>query len=289
MHNINRLRIMTFNIRGGNNFEDGINTWSYRAALNVKIILRTATDIIGFQECQAENLEFYRSSLIDYSFYLGHIIDRCNYNPIFWKTSHFDFVDGGQFWLSPVPGAVTPSIAWNSSSPRSTTWVRLRTKNQKLTLLFVNTHWDHISEEARWESACLISKKVFELTQDGQLLAVVVGDFNCSRWRPQNDLGSKEQSTNEPYCYLIKQGFIDCFLAAGNIDSLSSNTFHGFMGEDYMPWRHHMLWRADWILLQPSHEPVRVQSCSIVRDGEPPLYPSDYYPVVADLVLSTYS
>src|SRR5437879_2267361 len=100
MHEINHLRIMTFNIRGFNNAEDGINTWSNRTALNIKVLVKTAPDIIGLQECLTENLDVYRSSLTDYSFYLGHESDGCDYNPIFWKSSRFDFVDGGQFWLS---------------------------------------------------------------------------------------------------------------------------------------------------------------------------------------------
>ncbi len=183
MTQLTRIRTMTFNIRGGDKTEDGINTWSNRAALNVKTILNNAPDILGFQECQSENLDIYQSSFSNYVFYLGHKIDENTYNPIVWKPSRFDFVEAGQFWLSPTPNAVSPLRAWNASTPRTATWVKLSVKNKNLILLFVNMHWDHISEEARSKSARLVSKKVFELWQDGQLPAIIFGDFNCSRWR----------------------------------------------------------------------------------------------------------
>jgi endonuclease/exonuclease/phosphatase family metal-dependent hydrolase len=279
------VRTMTFNIAGGNKIGDGINRWSNRATLNTKTIVEIAPDIIGFQECHAENLVVYQSSLKEYTFYLGHKIDARNYNPVFWKTSHFDFIEGGQFWLSSTPDVATSHVARHAAFPRAATWVKLHLKDERLTLLLMNTHWDNIGEEARRQSAHLISKKVRQLRKEGQLPAIVFGDFNCSRWRPQDDSRSGTPSTDEPYRFLVSQGFIDCFTAAGNRDSSSSNTFHGFMGENYEPWRHHMLWRADWILLFDLEGRIRVESCFIVREGEPPLFPSDHYPVVADFVV----
>ncbi len=282
---ITRLRMMTFNIRGGDKFEDEANTWSNRAALNTRIITKCNPAIIGFQECQPENLTVYQSFFHEYAFYLGHSTGVSNYNPFFWKSSHFDLVETGEFWLSPMPDANIPSKSWNASCKRSATWVKLQIRGGNFTLLLVNNHWDHISEEARRESACLLRKKIFELSQDGQLPTVVCGDFNCSLWRPQDDPRSGTPPTNEPYHYLGKQGFIDCFIAAGNKDSLASNTFHGFMGEGYEAWRHHLLWRADWILLFDPFSFMEVQNCSIIRDNESPLFSSDHYPVIADFIV----
>ncbi|MBZ0287813.1 MAG: hypothetical protein K8I30_09380 [Anaerolineae bacterium] len=56
-------------------------------------------------------------------------------------------------------------------------------------------------------------------------------------------------------------------------------TFHGFKGAqfeaDYL--------RIDWILTLGA---LQARSCVIARDEQPPLYPSDHYPIVAELAFA---
>ena len=87
------------------------------------------------------------------------------------------------------------------------------------------------------------------------------------------------------YHLLRAYGFADTFLDAGGEDSAATFTFHGFDGERYWAANHHMAGRIDWILTLDGASSVQTKACVIVRDAEPPFYPSDHYPVVADLDL----
>jgi exonuclease III len=40
--------------------------------------------------------------------------------------------------------------------------------------------------------------------------------------------------------------------------------------------------RIDWILFADSADTLRALSCEIIHDAQPPVYPSDHYPVVAE-------
>jgi len=46
-----------------------------------------------------------------------------------------------------------------------------------------------------------------------------------------------------------------------------------------------MAGRIDWILTLDGSSSIRTQNYLVARDQEPPVYPSDHYPVVADLML----
>ncbi|MCK7540963.1 MAG: hypothetical protein MZV63_63770 [Marinilabiliales bacterium] len=54
----------------------------------------------------------------------------------------------GTFWLSATPD-VPGSVGWGAALTRIATWVRLYDKTVKDTLLYMNTHFDHISDSAR--------------------------------------------------------------------------------------------------------------------------------------------
>jgi endonuclease/exonuclease/phosphatase family metal-dependent hydrolase len=79
--------------------------------------------------------------------------------------------------------------------------------------------------------------------------------------------------------------FRDTHQAADGVSSDSSepsNTVHGFWGEQFS--RDDL--RLDWILTLNGSRTIQTRSYAIVRDAEPPLYPSDHYPVIADLTIS---
>ena len=50
--------------------------------------------------------------------------------------------------------------------------------------------------------------------------------------------------------------------------------------------RGEVFWRVDLILTHAGATAFQTTSCTIVRDAQPPLYPSDHYPVVAELRLA---
>lgn len=104
---------------------------------------------------------------------------------------------------------------------------------------------------------------------------MVTGDFNCNPWSPT-------------YRIFLAAGFVDTFRAAGHGDDAGTSTFHGFRSADYfaLEWGDQVFCRVDWILMRDgTAKRVQTTSCTIVRDAEPPLYPSDHWPVVAEVLL----
>lgn len=263
------ITVMTFNIRGSQH-RDGANEWTRRARLNVDCIRRCAPHLVGFQEFQKGNLKTYDAELSGYERVLGPGYENRRpwaYNAIYWDPDKLELLDEGGFWLSETPAK--RSRSWGSSHVRSATWAHFRTLSGE-EFVHLNTHLDHKSVEARVEGSRLIISRLDELT-DGELPALVTGDFNCNPGFKTYDLYKAAR-------------YSDAHLRAGNA---RENTFHRFLGRDFTPKRPDSEARLDWILLRGgSRAAWEVESCTVVRDEEPLVYPSDHYPVLADLVLS---
>jgi endonuclease/exonuclease/phosphatase family metal-dependent hydrolase len=271
------IRIMTFNINGSMSDEADTNAWQKRAALNVKTIKRHAPDLIGFQEVEPGNLEDYRQTLAEYDHVVGNKYDLdpyAGYTSIFWKSSKIELLEAGEFWLSRTPDEA--SSDWGVPYPLGATWVKLRDVATGLPLLHMNTHLEDgdDGELSRVEGSKLIIERITQL-QAGHIPAFVTGDFNCN-------------SESVTYSIFKNTGFTDTYLAGGNTDGKDS-TFHGYEGEHYSAFKYsggrNTYWRVDWILTRDGKQHIETRSCAIVRDAEPPLYPSDHYPVLAEVAL----
>jgi len=272
------VRVMSFNIRGASHMRDGINVWEKRSAMNVETIKRYAPDLIGFQEFQNENGEVYERELPGYTRLTGPVYGTGKveeFAAIFFDPERFEALDSGGFWLSDTPEEY--SASWGNEVIRSANWAVLRCSENDVVFLHVNTHLDHVSEPARVEGNSLILKQTEKTRKNrGDLPTVVTGDFNCTP-------GSR------PYRVIMEGGFVDTFLAAGNEDGDDAYTFHAFKGTHFTPDdTDKPTGRIDWILVRDEAERVKIRSHQILRDGdeEAGTYPSDHYPVLAELVLA---
>jgi len=265
---------MSFNVRGSSRDKGKANAWENRADVNVETIERLAPDLIGFQESQKGNLETYRKRLAQYTQLPGpRYGNRAPYdfNAILFDPSRLALLDSGGFWLSETPERY--SASWRTRVVRSANWAHFRFSETGLSFLHLNTHLDHVSRLARIEGSGLILRRLAELGGDGAPAVVVTGDFNS---RP-----------GTPVCRIFAgAGFVDTHLAAGNEDTRDANTFHAFEGVRYREARPALSpRRIDWILLRDPRRHIRVRSSLIFRDHEeePVVYPSDHYPVLAEL------
>jgi endonuclease/exonuclease/phosphatase family metal-dependent hydrolase len=221
------------------------------------------------------NIEFYRQHLIDYDYELGQKYgeeEDCGYSSIFWKKARFDLIETGQFWFSRTPDV--SSSDWGVPYPMGATWIRLQDKLTGIQLLHMNTHFEDGSwgEQSRQESSRLIVERIAHLAPD--MPVILTGDFNCNPW-------------SSAYNHFQANGFTDTYRAAGNADSVDSNTYHGYAGHQYfaLEWGEELFWRVDWILTRDGTQRLQTSSCTIVRDAAPPIYPSDHYPVVSEVVV----
>jgi endonuclease/exonuclease/phosphatase family metal-dependent hydrolase len=260
-----RFSIMTFNVRGSFR-DDGLNNWDKRRDLNIATIKKYAPDIIGFQEAQRGNIADYAEHLTEYAVELGLISIRQNEHneqvPIYWKTERFEKVQIGGFYLSETPDEC--SIGWESTLVRAATWVKLCEMATGTEFIVLNTHFPHEqeAESTRTKCAVLIIKQLAKIAPD--VPHIVMADFNT-------------QPTSEAYQAFIKNGYVDIYTAADETPQV--NTFHGFAGDDY-EWKSG---RIDWILTKDATQTFQAVSCTVIKDAEPPLYPSDHYPVLAEV------
>jgi endonuclease/exonuclease/phosphatase family metal-dependent hydrolase len=262
---------MTFNVRGAYRDRGRRNAWPNRVEANVDEVLSLGPDLFGVQEFQWGNFEVYKERLPGYAYVLGPPYGNrrpYDWNAIFFDPGRLEPVDTDGFWLSETP--YRRSRSWSTRVVRSANLITFRRPDGSR-LVHLNTHLDHVSPQAKLEGARLVIQR---LTALPELPTVVTGDFNC---RP----GS------EPYDLFGEAGFVDTYLAAGNEDTQTSNSFHAFRGGNYRDRKEHPApRRLDWILLRDPEGRARVESCRIVTGGGAGgVYPSDHYPVVAELEL----
>lgn len=262
-----QFRLLSFNIRGSYVAKDGENIWEKRAEFNIDTIRTAAPHLIAFQELQTGNLAAYERALPEYEFMLGPKYNNrppyC-YLSIYWRPETFMKLESGEFWLSETPSRHSGS--WDTDCFRAAHWARFRCLPDGHEFVFVNTHLDHVSELARAQGARVILEQL-RLVAPKQAPVLIAGDFNCN-------------PGSAAYQQFVEKGFADSFRAAGYLDSPSVFTFHAFTGtcngKDV---------RIDWILTRDSMQKFRTRDFKIITAARPPLYPSDHFPILAELEL----
>ncbi len=264
----NATRVMSFNIRYGT-AKDGENHWSKRKDFLVETIDAFRPDLLGTQETLLDQRDFIASKLSGFdSCGVGRDDgkDTGEMAALFYRTTRFEKLAVGHFWLSESPDTVG-SKGWDAALPRIATWVRLRDRvnNQAKPMLFLNTHFDHQGQQARRESAKLIRKKILELGADCDI--VVTGDFNAAADSDvYRALFADEAEQASPV--------VDTFSVANPKFKGEQGTFSGFKSTAISgP-------RIDWIGCSRGFS---VQAAAIDRTQRDGRTPSDHFPVTAIL------
>jgi endonuclease/exonuclease/phosphatase family metal-dependent hydrolase len=262
---VNQVRVMSFNIRYGL-ADDGADSWPLRQDLVVRTIRDFEPQLLGVQECLDFQGQVLRDSLPGYGFVgVGRDDGKLQGEMcgVFWQESFFEKLDAGHFWLSPEPDEVS-SVGWDAALTRMATWVKLRTRTgDPVTFVFCNTHFDHVGQQARRESARIIHTQLKKVA--GKLAVILVGDFNAPA----------DPAADGPYHFLVKtRGWQDTYRRVRE-PALDEGTFNGFRGETGGA-------RIDWILTRPD---LGVVSAGIVRAEREGRYPSDHFPVTATIEL----
>jgi endonuclease/exonuclease/phosphatase family metal-dependent hydrolase len=264
------VRVMSFNIRYDNP-RDGEDRWEKRQGMLLDTIRAYDPDLLGMQEVLAGQADVLREKLADYGFVGGGRDDgrrAGEFSPIMFRKDRFELLAHGHWWLSPTPEKVG-SKGWDAALPRIVTWAKLKDRTLGVNLLLFNTHWDHIGVVARVESGKLMRRLIDDQRdpEQGDLPTIVTGDFNSTEESPQyraltGGAGAGVRLT-------------DAHRAVHPERKPDEATYHGFKGtRDGM--------RIDWILHSP-HWTARGASIDHTqRDGR---YPSDHYPVTAELEL----
>ena len=181
------------------------------------------------------------------------------YAPLFYRKDKYEVLDSNTFWLAENPDSVG-MMGWDAVCVRIATWAKFKDKATGKIFMAVNTHFDHVGEEARRQSALLIIRKIKEIV--GERPAVVTGDFNVT-------------DASDAYETITTNEFVmkDAYKTAARVTGVDY-TFHDFAripAEDCE--------KIDFIFVTPQ---VLVKSCEIPAEVPEALL-SDHNPQLADL------
>jgi endonuclease/exonuclease/phosphatase family metal-dependent hydrolase len=172
------LNVMTFNIRY-NNAADSANAWPYRKDLAASQVIFHEAHIVGVQEALYGQMQDLQQRLPNYKYFGVGREDgkqKGEFSAIFIDTTRLQVIEWQTFWLAEqtdVPGIK----GWDAAITRIATWVKVKDRKTKKTFFVFNTHFDHIGQVARRESAKLIRQKIQDIA--GKSPVVLTGDFNA--------------------------------------------------------------------------------------------------------------
>ncbi len=172
------LSVMSFNLRYDEP-ADGENQWQNRKEKCIALLKQHKPSVFGIQEGLHHQVSFLEDNLPDYEYVGvgsedGH--SGGEYKAIFYSSAQFEALEDDTFWLSETPDV--PSRGWDANNIRIVTWVKLRDKTHDQVLYVFNTHFDHIGDKSRVESARLLMKKIHEMTSETDQV-FITGDFNA--------------------------------------------------------------------------------------------------------------
>ncbi|MCI1779965.1 MAG: endonuclease/exonuclease/phosphatase family protein [Bacteroidales bacterium] len=214
--NAQEICLGTYNIRNENNYDvKNGNGWKQRCPVICNMMKFENVDIFGSQEVLVGQLNDMLADLKDYS-YIGVGRDdgreKGEYSPIIYKTSKFELLKHGNFWLSETPD-VAGSKGWDAACIRICTWGHFQIKSSGRRFWYFNLHMDHKGVKARRESAKLVVKKIKEITNGEPV--ILTGDFNVDQ-------------NNEIYTIFTKSGILrDSYIIAKQRFA-ENGTFNGF-------------------------------------------------------------
>lgn len=253
------LRVMTFNVRYPS--PTGPNSWPARRDLMVRTIREQHPDVFGTQELHTEQGDYLASHLRHYAWFgMGRLGDNKErdgneHMGVFYRTDRLEVLRKGNFWLSDTPD-VAGSDSWGQPYPRMVTWALFRVKATGRTFYLYDTHFPYRKQDAAIRRRCAkeILSRIGKLPHDVPF--VMTGDFN---------------STPDSATYrLLTQHLHDAW-ASTTHHAGPELTFHDFTGKPDQ--------RIDWIL----YRGFRTEDVRTVTTHAGSQYPSDHFPVVADL------
>ena len=253
------IRIMSYNVRCAN---DGEQTITNRSKVGVAMLQEYTPDSFGVQECTPRWKRIFAYNLGDKYASVGKPRDYfgpfTEYSAIYYLKDKYNLIDSGTFWLSETPDKAF-SKSFDSACARIATWALLENKDTGERYTHINTHLDHVLESTRQSQMKVLIDYV--KTVSGEVPVVMTGDFNDYEGSPVYNVA----------CEI----FNDSKYVAKDTDEGRTFTKYGAYKEDGEG-------AIDFIFTDKS---ITVDTYKIIRDTAQGIYPSDHYPIVADMVL----
>ncbi len=252
------FRLATFNIRMP--ADKGANAWTCRVDRVRGLIKRRGFDLVGLQEATSNQVD---DLLTEGWGCVGVGRDDGKRGGeaacIFFKKDRFEMRETGTFWLSETP-EVPGSKSWDTACTRICTWARLADRKTGREFFLFNTHLDHVSAAARENGIALILKRMMKLAQGRPVL--LTGDMNAT-----------PGSVPIQRAAAVLKEAINVTRATHAGPVATSNGFK----LNQVPTE-----KIDHIFVSGGVDVLTHATFDDLQDG---LYPSDHFPVAADVVV----
>jgi len=254
------LKVMSYNIRFDNP-ADGENRWDLRKDFLSKQIQFYEPDFFGTQEGRLHQLKYLDSTLINFK-YIGAGRDNSptqgEFSALFYNNRKYKVIKQATFWLSETPNQV--SKGWDAMFERICTYGLFENIKTKKRFYVFNTHFDHVGEIARTNSAQLIIEQINAINKE-KLPVVLTGDFNS-------------ETNSDAYSHLSSK-LDDTRTISESVPFGPSGTFNNF--EFHKP----VTLLIDYIFT--SRKDFKVLKHAVLSDSKDCKYPSDHLPVYVEL------
>jgi endonuclease/exonuclease/phosphatase family metal-dependent hydrolase len=252
------FRMATYNIRCP--IDKAPNAWTCRVERVRGMIRGHGFDGVGLQEATSNQVD---DLLTDGWAYVGAGRDDGKRGGeascIFYRKERFELRDSGTFWLSETPD-VPGSKSWGTACTRVCTWAKLSDRTTGREFVWFNTHLDHMSSLARENGMELILQRMKRIAQGRAVF--LTGDMNAT---PETEPLRRARTV------LRDSADLSLTPHAGPV-----KTFNGFkFGREPSG-------QIDYILISGG---IRVLNHATLNDSKERLYPSDHFPVTAEVVV----
>lgn len=253
------LKVMTYNIRLSLE-SDKENSWDNRKAEAIQLIDYYHPDFFGVQEAVPQQMVDIKSGLRNYDFVGVGRDDGANkgeYSAIFYDAEKLKVLESGTFWLSETPQK--PSKGWDAAYNRICTYALFKMKKDGRKFWAFNVHLDHVGIVARENSVQLILKMIKSFNTK-KFPVVLTGDFNLTE-------------DTKPI-KILSENLYDAYYHSKKTHYGPKGTFQAF--DISKPAKE----RIDYIFLQK----FLCENIRTINDRrENLLYPSDHFPVIAEI------
>jgi endonuclease/exonuclease/phosphatase family metal-dependent hydrolase len=254
------IRIATYNVRYDNKGDSG-NLWKNRCTIISALIQFHDFDIFGTQEGLRHQIDTLSASLPDYAWYgLGRDDGQAKgeHSAIFYKKDKYKLLNKGDFWLSETPEK--PGPGWDARLNRICSWLQLQDVKGKKKFYVFNVHYDHQGVKARQESSKLILEKIKAIAGSNPVL--LTGDFNGDHYSQWYQLIATSEVLADTYRSVKKPYANNSSFNSFKAPASNAIIDHIFVTKQFT-----------------------VKRWGILTDSYYGKFPSDHFPVVADVTL----
>ena len=188
------LRVATWNVHYIDLRADGgpwsVADWMRRRGPMAEAVRAIDADVFAFQEMESfgggeggtENLtlEWLRAEVPNLAAAaVGDPAAFPSTQPIFYRTDRLEVLDQGWFFFSDTPEVIY-SRTFNGSYPAFASWARFRDRGTGATFRVVNVHTDYASPSNRLASVALVAERAADWIAADERV-ILAGDLNARR------------------------------------------------------------------------------------------------------------